>query len=210
MQYIKRTLLLLATATATMAYFYSYGNGGQSDSRSDSTIPGLTFAHNGFSFSPDLHVAAGEGQPFYNGQIALLQYVGFHAEPGSHISKITATYEGTVGATGQGYYNVQSNFDQMRVQGDRFTWTTTLSDWAGSDTVGKLLDFHAFVFADGAPGPYADHLGTAYLNLDRVTVQASVAAVPEPETYAMFAAGLCGIAAALKRQRSRKEARPSA
>jgi hypothetical protein len=97
------------------------------------------------------------------------------------------------------------------LNGQSFTQTTTLASIASVGNYGDT-GWKTFSFAPGGnfvgsmtlfSANAKDSAQTSLFAVDNVQVGVQVAAVPEPETYAMFMAGL-GIMGAVARRRSRR------
>lgn len=74
------------------------------------------------------------------------------------------------------------------------------TDWTASASIGQFATGKAAVSIDNILGAYVPNSGYAFIEKNNIFLDISVAAVPEPESFAMLLAGL-GIVGAMARRR---------
>jgi hypothetical protein len=170
----------------------------------------------GVKFSPGEHISGG-GDPELAGEKALMFSVTdlrFFAKPGYKITGYEFSFSGQVLTSNPGWSEIRGKMmgddvpDPLSFQGDRdwapYTFSTAIvadNPSGGQVSAYGWLYFDAPPihdhFIDGATGDIVEYIsgaGRAAITLDSLSVRAFVTAVPEPETYLMFLAGLGTVA----------------
>jgi hypothetical protein len=154
-------------------------------------LPTVQLTHSagsdGFTFQPQMYASVGgSGIQGLFEVAAMLQFTGltFAAQPGYQITRLQAVVKGSFSLVGNGYGGLSLPGPLQWVD-QNFTATVSLDPAAADFQTGFTV---AASYVEGEEGTALSY-GTASASIDSVAFIVGVSPVPEPDSWAMLAAG---------------------
>lgn len=125
--------------------------------------------------------------------------IGFVARAGYEITGYQVSFSGTAEQVGAGSLDISGSNGSASFSGNQYTYSSMIAlDLLSSPFYGSILLDAPYV--EGPDGT-ADVYGTAYASIDTIRIEAFTRPVPEPESYALMAAGLGALGMNWRRRR---------